>query len=92
MPNENRTEERHDPLPESFETLDAAGAFWDAHSSVDYENEMEDVDVEVDLSTSKVYFAIERDLVREVREQARRKGVSTEELIRRWLKEKVAAA
>ena len=53
---------------------------------------MEDVDVEVDLSTSKVYFAIERDLVREVREQARRKGVSTEELIRRWLKEKVAAA
>lgn len=92
MPGENRNEERRDPLPESFETLDAAGAFWDTHSSADYEDEMEAVDVEVDLSTSKVYCAIEKDLVREVREQARRQGVSTEELIRRWLKEKVAAA
>lgn len=92
MPGENRNEQRRDPLPESFETLDAAGAFWDTHSSADYESEMEDVKVEIDLSTSKVYCAIEKDLVREVRERARRQGISTEALIRRWLEEKLAVA
>jgi hypothetical protein len=27
-----------DPLPDSFETEEEAGAFWDAHSTSDYEN------------------------------------------------------
>ncbi len=86
------TETGRDPLPESFESLDEAGAFWDTHSSADYEDLREDVDVDVDLSSSKIYCAIDKELVRRLREQARRLGVSTEELINGWLQEKVAAA
>lgn len=30
-----------DPLPDSFETEEEAGAFWDTHSTVDYEQYLE---------------------------------------------------
>lgn len=30
-----------DPLPDSFETEEEAGAFWDAHSTIDYEGYLE---------------------------------------------------
>ena len=84
--------EVRDPLPEAFASLDEAGAFWDTHSSADYEDEMEDVDVEVDLSATKFYCRIDKQLVRRLLERARREGLSTEELIDRWLRERVATA
>lgn len=89
MRDKSRGQIHRDPLPESFSTLDEAGEFWDTHSSADYEDEMEAVDVEVDLSASKVYCAIESDLARRLREQARREGVSTAELIHRWREAKI---
>lgn len=30
-----------DPLPDSFQTAEEAGAFWDAHSTSDYEEYLE---------------------------------------------------
>lgn len=30
-----------DPLPESFETEEQAGAFWDTHSTMDYQEYLE---------------------------------------------------
>ncbi len=30
-----------DPLPDSFETEEEAGAFWDAHSTMDYQEHLE---------------------------------------------------
>lgn len=44
MPKENTMEDKNksiDPLPESFETEEEAGAFWDAHSTSDYEEYLE---------------------------------------------------
>ncbi len=92
MEDKDVAETGRDPLPESFDSLDEAGAFWDTHSSADYEDLMDDVDVEVDPATSKLYCAIEKDLARRLRKQAQRQGVSTEELINGWLQEKIAAA
>ncbi len=89
---DHHQEPQRDPLPESFETLDEAGDFWDTHGSADYEDEMEDVDFEIDLSSSKIYCGIERDLAGQLRELARREGLSTEELLHRWLHEKLTAA
>jgi hypothetical protein len=34
-------------LPESFDSLEAFWEFWDSHSSADYENLMEPVEVEL---------------------------------------------
>ncbi len=48
---EQHQEPQRDPSPQPFYTLDEAGDFWASHSSADYEDEMEDVDFEIDLSS-----------------------------------------
>jgi hypothetical protein len=81
-----------DVLPESFSTLEELSEFWDTHSTADYEDILEPVDVEIDLSSSKVYCPVAKDLLRQVRRQAREQGVSTETLINLWLQEKLRAS
>ncbi|MBX7237250.1 MAG: BrnA antitoxin family protein [Caldilineales bacterium] len=80
-----------DPLPEDFTTLDEFWNFWDAHSSADYEDMMTPVEVQIDLSSSKVYFPVAKDLLSQVRAQARRQGVSPETLVNLWLQERLYA-
>ncbi|MBN2005028.1 MAG: hypothetical protein JXA21_16840 [Anaerolineae bacterium] len=80
-----------DTLPENFNSLETFWEFWDTHSSADYEDLMEDVEVEVAVEGRKVYCAIARDLLQQIRDRARRQGVSAETLINMWLQEKVAA-
>jgi len=81
-----------DTLPEDFGTLDELWEFWDTHSSADYEDLMEPVEVEIDVSSSRMYCPVAKDLLREVRVQARQQGVSTETLINLWLQEKICAS
>ncbi len=78
-----------DVLPENFDTLEELSDFWDTHSSADYEEVMEPVEVEIDLSSSKVYCPVSKDLLRQLRKQARRQGVSTETLVNLWLQERL---
>jgi hypothetical protein len=81
-----------DVLPENFNTLEEFSEFWDTHSTADYEEIMEPVEVEIDLSSSKVYCPVAKDLLLQVRRQARAQGVSTETLINLWLQEKLRAS
>jgi CopG antitoxin of type II toxin-antitoxin system len=81
-----------DILPENFDTLEELWKFWDTHSSADYEDDMEPIEVEIDLSSSKMYCPVAKDLLRQVRQQARQQGVSTETLINLWLQERLCAS
>lgn len=81
-----------DPLPVSFDSIEELDAFWSTHSSADYEDEMEPIDVEVELSPSRTYCAIEPEILNRLRARARNHGLSTEQLVNRWLEEKLAAA
>jgi len=92
MPRNKPQIPQRDPLPEGFNTLEEFWVFWDTHSTADYEDVMEDIDAHVDIHSSKVYCAVAKDVLTQVREQARRQGVSTETLINLWLQEKAAAA
>ena len=89
---EDRKSPERDVLPEDFHTLEELSDFWDTHSSADYEEVREPVEVEIDLSSSKVYCPVAKDLLRQVRRQARQQGVSTETLINLWLQEKLRAS
>ena len=79
-------------LPDDFSTLEEFSAFWDTHSSADYEENMEPVEAEIDLSSSKIYCPVAKDSLRQVRREARQQGVSTETLINLWLQEKLRAS
>lgn len=82
-----------DPLPDHFDSLEEAAEFWDTHSSADYEDLMEDVEFEINLSKREVYYyAIAKDLVVQLRQSARQQGVSTQTLVNLWLQEKLSQA
>jgi hypothetical protein len=83
---------RATPVPENFRSLEEFWSFWDAHSTADYEDFMEDVDVHVNIRSSKIYCAVAKDIIAQLRTQARRQGISTETLINLWLREKVGQA
>ena len=48
-------------LPDNFTTLDEFWGFSDTHSSADYEDAMEAVDIEIDSSSSTVYLPVVKD-------------------------------
>jgi hypothetical protein len=72
--------------------LDEFWGFWDTHSSADFEDAMEAVEIEIDSSSSTVYVPVAKDLVNRMRAQARQQGVSSETLVNLWLQERLSAA
>ena len=78
-----------DEIPEEFASLAEAGEFWDTHDSGEYEDLMTPIEIEVDVSTERVYMAIAKDVVARLRTRARQQGVSTETLVNLWLQEKL---
>ena len=91
MPENKKQATQRDPLPEDFGSLEEFWAFWDSHSTADYKDQMEDMDVNIDIHSSKEYCAVAKDLLAQLRTRARQEGVSTETLMNLWLQEKAAA-
>ena len=92
MPPDRAKLTRTDTIPEDFDSLEAFWGFWDAHSSADYEDLMEPVEVKAELASRRAYCAIARDLWPQVRTRARQQGISTETLVNLWLRDKLAEA
>ena len=80
-----------EPLPEEFETIEAAGEFWDIHSLADYWDQTREVNFEVDLKRRIHLVPLEKSLAEQLAERARAQGLSTETLVNLWLAEKLKA-
>lgn len=89
MRKSTRQPPRREPLPENFRSLEEFWKFSDTHSTADYEELMEDIDVHVDIRSSKIYCPVAKEIIAQLRSQARRQGISTEALINLWLRDKV---
>lgn len=92
MPRSKVVTRQRDPLPDNFDSLEEFWAFWDTHSTADYEDLMEDVESPSDIHASKLYFSVAKDIAAPLRTLARKQGVSVETLVNLWLQEKVAEA
>jgi hypothetical protein len=80
-----------DPIPEHFESLEAAADFWDTHSLADYLDEFREVkNVRIELSSRR--FRLEDELAKKIGEVARQRGVSSETLVNLWLQQKLSEA
>jgi CopG antitoxin of type II toxin-antitoxin system len=65
------TDRKIDPLPESFESEEAAGEFWDTHSLTDYEEHLEAADdVTFDITERIFEVRVAEDVFRKLQEQA----------------------
>lgn len=87
---ENNLTTTIDHLPEHFDSLEALGAFWDTHSTADYEEWMESIEMEFEFSPGKTYLAVAQNLLKPLRAVAKQQGVSTETVVNLWLQEKLA--
>lgn len=77
-----------DSIPEEFESIEAAAAFWDGHSLADYWDQTHEVEIEV-AAKRRRRVVIEPTLWEQVVARARTRGVLPETLINLWLAEKV---
>lgn len=59
-----------DPLPESFETEEEAGAFWDAHSAADYQEDLELSSDTIDIEERVFEVQVSEDVFKRLQEQA----------------------
>jgi len=59
-----------EPLPESFETEEAAGEFWDTHSTMDYQQYFEPTDDTIEITERVFEVEVAEDMFNKLREQA----------------------
>ncbi len=59
-----------DPLPDSFATEEEAGAFWDAHSAMDYAEYFEPVDEEIEIKTRVFEVQVAEDVFQKLQQEA----------------------
>jgi hypothetical protein len=59
-----------DPLPDSFETEERAGAFWDAHSTADYEEYLEPVDDVIEIRDRVFEVQVAEDVFQKLLKEA----------------------
>ena len=59
-----------DPLPDSFATEEQAGAFWDAHSAMDYEQHLEATDDTIEIAERVFEVQVAEDVFKKLQEQA----------------------
>ena len=84
-------------MPESKTSISNAssyaeiGEYWDTHDLADHWEQTHEVNFEVSLESSVMYFAVEKTLAEKLRALARNHGVSPETLLNVWVQERVAA-
>lgn len=64
-----------DPLPDTFKTDEEAGAFWDAHSTMDYEEHLEPNDDVIELSERVFEVQVAEDVFKKLQQEAATQSV-----------------
>jgi len=59
-----------DPLPDSFETEEEAGAFWDAHSTIDYEEYLEPAEDVIEIRERIFEVQVAEDVFKKLLREA----------------------
>jgi hypothetical protein len=85
-------QDKRDPLPEGFESIEAAAEFWDNHDLSDYWDETSEALFDVDLERRVILVPLEQKVARKLAEVARQQGISTETLVNVWLSERLQKA
>jgi len=88
-----------DEIPEEFETIEQIQDFWDTHSTADYWDEMEDVEMELSpalkskIEFSKLYqlLGLSNEQIASIENEARIENIDSKKLISKWILEHISA-
>jgi hypothetical protein len=76
-------------LPKT-DSITKLAEFWDSHDLTDFQDELEEVTEPVFVRRTAIKVPLEAHEAEAVERMAQAKGVSREELVRRWVLQKVA--
>jgi hypothetical protein len=68
------------------------GEFWDKHDLSDFWDQTHDVEMDIDIDSSTIYFPVEKALAEKLRTEAVNRGVSAATLLNTWVQEHVDGA
>ncbi|MBE0415948.1 MAG: hypothetical protein IBX36_05345 [Dehalococcoidia bacterium] len=69
-----------EPIPEKFANYEEAGDFWDEHDSTDYQDILEAVEVEVDLSEQHYVIRLDKRTAKVLLDKAQEMGIAPNRL------------
>lgn len=75
-----------------FKTIEEEAHFWDTHSFVDFEDELEEVEIMVDLAKPRddtIVVRVQKSLKDQMERAAEKKGINVSTLARIWFSEKL---
>ncbi len=78
-----------DPILEEFGSYEEAAEFWDTHDTADYPDAFRTVEVTSELRNRHYEIEIEVDIVKALRTQARRSGVTLSQLASQLLRQQL---
>ena len=79
-----------DPLPDSFETEEQAGAFWDAHTTMDYQQNLEATDDTIEISERVFEVQVAEDVFKKLQQEAASLHQPVSEMVDRTLRKELA--
>ena len=87
-----RKKKQIDPIPDEFASYEEAAEFWDTHDTTDYPNAFRTVEVQSELKKRHTEIEIDGDVIKVLRVQARRKGVTPGHLANDILRQRLTAS
>ena len=79
-----------DALPDSFETEEQAGAFWDAHSTMDYRQHLEATDDTIEISERVFEVQVAEDVFKKLQQEAASLHQPVPKIVDRILRKELA--
>ena len=80
-----------DPIPEEFASYEEATEFWDTHDTTDYPDAFRTVETVTELRKRRYEIELDEEVVKRLRAQARRRGVTVSQLATRLLRQQLVA-
>ncbi|MEO0455458.1 MAG: CopG family antitoxin [Cyanobacteria bacterium P01_A01_bin.114] len=80
------------PIPEDFESYEAAASFWETHDTTDYLDDFEAVPFESALQKRHFEVKIDEDLIERLHRQADAQSISISQLVNQVLRNKLEDA
>lgn len=87
----NKSHKRINQLPDSFASEEEAGEFWDTHSTSDYEEYLEPVDMTIDIKRRHFEIEIDRESFVALNAYAKKVKKTVKNIASSILKEKLVS-
>ena len=71
MPKKGKVE----PIPEEFDNYEDAAEFWDTHDSTEYDDVLEEIEMEVDIQKRHYLVEIDKEVSEVLHKKAQKQGI-----------------